>query len=142
MDMYSEHGFDALIRPVFGSVCHEVGICGRGGAQVLRVVEEQQELLRAERLRDRVERVLVGFDAHLERVRDRGKHERVVAKRGQLDQHDAIGVRARNLTGKLESEPRLPAPAGARQHDQPRLAAFQQVPKHRELAFSSDERVR
>src|SRR5437762_1140487 len=22
--MYSEHGFDALIRPVFGSVCHEL----------------------------------------------------------------------------------------------------------------------
>ena len=22
MGMYSEHGFDALIRPVFGSVCH------------------------------------------------------------------------------------------------------------------------
>src|SRR5437763_10184092 len=24
MDMYSEHGLDALIRPVFGSVCHEL----------------------------------------------------------------------------------------------------------------------
>src|SRR5204862_6097417 len=24
MDMYSLHGFDALIRPVFGSVCHEL----------------------------------------------------------------------------------------------------------------------
>src|SRR5579862_8061525 len=24
MDMYSEHGFDALIRPVFGSVCQEL----------------------------------------------------------------------------------------------------------------------
>src|SRR6185436_7513711 len=24
MDMYSEHGFDALMRPVFGSVCHEL----------------------------------------------------------------------------------------------------------------------
>src|SRR5919202_309900 len=24
IDMYSEHGFDALIRPVFGSVCHEL----------------------------------------------------------------------------------------------------------------------
>ena len=22
--MYSEHGFDALMRPVFGSVCHEL----------------------------------------------------------------------------------------------------------------------
>src|SRR6187455_3019325 len=22
IDMYSEHGFDALMRPVFGSVCH------------------------------------------------------------------------------------------------------------------------
>src|SRR5688572_32731042 len=24
IDMYSEHGLDALIRPVFGSVCHEL----------------------------------------------------------------------------------------------------------------------
>src|ERR1044071_6396672 len=24
IDMYSEQGFDALIRPVFGSVCHEL----------------------------------------------------------------------------------------------------------------------
>src|SRR5919109_704718 len=24
MDMYSEHGLDALMRPVFGSVCHEL----------------------------------------------------------------------------------------------------------------------
>ena len=24
IDMYSEHGFEALIRPVFGSVCHEL----------------------------------------------------------------------------------------------------------------------
>src|SRR5947208_11637882 len=24
IDMYSEHGFDALMRPVFGSVCHEL----------------------------------------------------------------------------------------------------------------------
>ena len=24
MDMYSEHGLDALIRPVFGSVCQEL----------------------------------------------------------------------------------------------------------------------
>src|SRR5438477_921391 len=24
IDMYSEHGFEALMRPVFGSVCHEL----------------------------------------------------------------------------------------------------------------------
>ena len=35
IDMYSEHGFDALIRPVFGSVCHElivVSYCTPGSA--------------------------------------------------------------------------------------------------------------
>ncbi len=34
--MYSEHGFDALMRPVFGSVCHElivVSYCTPGSAQ-------------------------------------------------------------------------------------------------------------
>ena len=33
--MYSEHGFDALIRPVFGSVCHAlivVSYCTPGSA--------------------------------------------------------------------------------------------------------------
>src|SRR6185369_17005157 len=36
IDMYSEHGFDALIRPVFGSVCHAlmvVSYCTPGSAQ-------------------------------------------------------------------------------------------------------------
>src|SRR5687767_15193757 len=36
MDMYSEHGLDALMRPVFGSVCHElivVSYCTPGSAQ-------------------------------------------------------------------------------------------------------------
>src|SRR3954449_12676906 len=35
MDMYSEHGFDALMRPVFGSVCQElmvVSYCTPGSA--------------------------------------------------------------------------------------------------------------
>src|SRR6267142_2318089 len=35
IDMYSEHGFDALMRPVFGSVCHElivVSYCTPGSA--------------------------------------------------------------------------------------------------------------
>src|SRR3954465_10603594 len=35
MDMYFEHGFDALMRPVFGSVCHElivVSYCTPGSA--------------------------------------------------------------------------------------------------------------
>src|SRR5436189_2587846 len=35
MDMYSEHGLDALMRPVFGSVCHElivVSYCTPGSA--------------------------------------------------------------------------------------------------------------
>ncbi len=34
--MYSEHGFDALMRPEFGSVCHElivVSYCTPGSAQ-------------------------------------------------------------------------------------------------------------
>ena len=33
--MYSEHGFDALMRPVFGSVCHAlivVSYCTPGSA--------------------------------------------------------------------------------------------------------------
>src|SRR3954451_23022435 len=36
IDMYSLHGFDALMRPVFGSVCHElivVSYCTPGSAQ-------------------------------------------------------------------------------------------------------------
>src|SRR3984893_14631321 len=35
IDMYSEHGFEALMRPVFGSVCHElivVSYCTPGSA--------------------------------------------------------------------------------------------------------------
>src|SRR5205807_9631896 len=35
IDMYSEHGFEALIRPVFGNVCHElivVSYCTPGSA--------------------------------------------------------------------------------------------------------------
>src|SRR6266576_507356 len=50
IDMYSEHGFDALIRPVFGSVCHElivVSYCTPGSAQRHAASEMSCSSLRA-----------------------------------------------------------------------------------------------
>src|ERR1700709_2479602 len=50
IDMYSEHGFDALMRPVFGSVCHElivVSYCTPGSAQRHAASERSCSSLRA-----------------------------------------------------------------------------------------------
>ena len=51
MDMYSEHGFDALIRPVFGSVCHELIVVSYwtpGSAQRQAASAMSFRILRAE----------------------------------------------------------------------------------------------
>ncbi len=48
--MYSEHGFDALMRPVFGSVCHAlivVSYCTPGSAQRHAASETSCSTLRA-----------------------------------------------------------------------------------------------
>src|ERR1700754_1054341 len=50
IDMYSEHGFDALMRPEFGSVCHElivVSYCTPGSAQRQAASEMSCSTLRA-----------------------------------------------------------------------------------------------
>src|SRR3977135_3177118 len=50
IDMYSEHGLDALMRPVFGSVCHElivVSYCTPGSAQRQAASERSWSSLRA-----------------------------------------------------------------------------------------------
>ena len=50
IDMYSEHGFDALMRPVFGSVCHElivVSYCTPGSAHFHAASAMSRSSLRA-----------------------------------------------------------------------------------------------
>src|SRR5438105_7688636 len=50
IDMYSEHGLDALIRPVFGSVCHElivVSYCTPGSAHCQAASAISRSSLRA-----------------------------------------------------------------------------------------------
>ena len=109
-------------------------------AEVLGVVEHDEQLAILERLGDRLERRAV--DAlEVERLRDRREDEPRVTQRGELDEQRAVRELPGGLTRHGEREPRLAAPPRTCEDEQPRLPALEQAPKLTKLGISPDERV-
>ena len=97
---------------------------GRRLLHVLGVVEQEQELLGAERLGERLERLRDVGDA--DRLRD-GRHDELgVAQRGELDEHDTVRVGRGCAAGGFERQPGLAASACAGEHEQPCVSALEQ----------------
>ena len=90
---------------------------GRRLDHLLEVVEQQQELALADVLGEAVLRP--------ERLRDRLRHERGVAQRGQADPEDARLECGHELGGGLDGEAGLARAAGAGEGDQARAVAKQ-----------------
>ena len=90
------------------------------------VVDQQEQLARAERCCQRFERV-AGLLVDAERGRDRVEHESGIAQRCELDEGGAVGEAAGVLAGGLQSQPRLAGAAGAGQYQKPHLVAEQEL---------------
>ena len=113
---------------------------GRRRLHVLGVVEQEQELLGAERLGERLERLRDVGDA--DRLRDGRHHELGVAQRGELDEHGAVCVGRGCVAGGFERQPGLAASACAGEDDQACVPALEQSGQVPELLLASDQRVR
>ena len=72
-----------------------------GVGQVLAVVEHQQQALRREHGRDRLDRRAVGAQLRAQHARHGGGHQRAVGQRRQLDPPDAVGKLGGRLVGDL-----------------------------------------
>jgi hypothetical protein len=111
MDMYSEHGFDALMRPVFGSVCQEliVVLHARVGALPRRLGDLAQQVARVGRLDDgavgaRGEVPLLGLE---DRLHELVGHPNRVVSVLVLDRGPVRRVQRHVVAGLLE-DARLP----------------------------------
>ena len=97
----------------------------RGGAQVLGVVESEQQLAR----RSAAAASPAGRAGELmdaERAGDRPEHE-AGSRSGASSTNAAPLAKSRRLAGRLEREPRLPGAARSGQHEQPHLGAEQKL---------------
>ena len=68
----------------------QLGEARRGVADVLGVVDDEEELPGCQRCGNGAERVEVSVDRDLERLRDRRQDERWITERRKLDEHDAV----------------------------------------------------
>ena len=115
-----------------------MGHVGSGGDEVLAVVEEQQELLRAQVVDDRVDRGLPGLLLDPQGAPDLGDEELRVAERRELDQPGAVAIAVEGIRGNLQFEARL---AGATDTDQcDQATPHQQAPDLGQLPLASHER--
>ena len=91
---------------------------GHGRDEVLAVVEEEQELLAAEGGDEPVDEWPLAGLRHLEGAGNRGQHQGWIAQRGQIDEDDAVGERARHLVRDRQRQARLADAAGTGQGQQ------------------------
>ncbi|HZT54731.1 MAG TPA: hypothetical protein VFA35_00785, partial [Burkholderiaceae bacterium] len=93
-----------------------------GLEHVLAVVEDQQQALCGERLQRMLEARRRIADRDAERTRDRGRDQRRLDQRRELDQAHAVRERADVLAGRDRGEPGLADPRGADDRDEAALA--------------------
>ncbi len=117
--------------------CKEPDEGGRRLLDVLGVVEQEQELLGAEGLGERLERLRDVGDA--ERLRDGRHHELRVTQRGELDEHGAVRVGRGCVAGGFESQPGLAASACAGEDDQACVSPGEEVGQLGELRLAAYE---
>ncbi len=123
-----------------GRASEKLDECRSRLAQVLGVVEDQQELARAQGLGERLERALRVGDA--ERLGDRRDDQLGLAERRQLHEHGTVRVRGRGGARGLESQPRLAASACAGEDEEPDVAASEERGEGVEVRLAPDERIR
>ena len=122
--------------------CEQAGDCRRGCEEVLEVVQDEQELLVADivgqRLQGRLARVL----AEAECPRDRGGHELPVLDGRERDEEDAVREPLDQVCGYLEREPCLARAPGSGEREKAQVLACEQRLHLGELARTADERAR
>jgi hypothetical protein len=105
--------------------------------EMLAVVEEEQELHRAQLVEEPGERSDIGPVEESERSGDRGRQERRIRQRDQVDEPDTAAPGAHLARRDLQRQPRLARAAHTGQRDQALLP--QQPLEVRELAAAADE---
>ena len=115
----------------------QLGHQRRRRQQVLEVVQLQEHLLVAQVLLEQLARAAPARLGQAQAPGDGGRHQPLVAQRGQVDERHPVGVALGQPSGGGQRQPRLAAAAHARQRDQPRLG--QQVRDRRQLRLPPDE---
>ena len=105
--------------------------------EVLRVVEQEQQILVGDERRDRRDRRDAGDLWCAERARDLGRDLRRVAERRQLGEPHAVRVAVEETAGSLEHQAGLAGPARADERHEP--VALDERRDLRELLLAADE---
>jgi hypothetical protein len=112
---------------------------GRGGLDVLEVVEHEQGPSLAQRRRGRLERRCATRRPGAGGRRDRLGHQARVLERGEVDAHDAVGpIRPHDVRGR-ERQARLAHAGRAADRDQASLGVAQHGGETHELSLAADE---
>ncbi len=119
-------------HPQVRTCTDQLGHIGRRVEEVLEVVEVEEQALVGD---------VPGYVLGVERSRRRIEHELRVTQRRERHPVHAVGERVGDGARGLQREPRLAAPACARQRQQTR-ALEQQHAHLRELSFPTEERGR
>ena len=109
------------------------------GQQVLAVVEQQQELRRAQVGDDGVGDRLIDAGRDAQRGRDGRAHEARIGERREIDKDHAIGKLRGHVAGDGQGQPRLPDAAGTRQGQQRNGVLEQQGMRTRATSCSCHE---
>ena len=112
----------------------------RGNRHLLEVVEDDQDLLRAELAAQLVERRALRGVAEADRGRDQGEDGVAVGCRDEFDEVDAVGEPVDLIGGGADGEPGLAAAAGTGQRDEPDVLVVEALANRAELRIAADER--
>jgi hypothetical protein len=125
----------------------QLGGCGEQRAEqrcrlvhVLEVVHEQEEPAHSQVSCDRLGNRLVATLLDPQRVRDRGRDQRRVAKRREVGEVDAVGELAGEVVRDLQGEARLAAAPRPRQRHEAHVAPTDELQDLLALDPSADER--
>ena len=117
-----------------GTGSQELGELGRGCYDVLEVVEQEEQALRAD--------VLGEFLGGAENLGDRCGDKRGLAKHGETDPEDAVRIKLGDVGGGLRREPGLAGTSCPSQSQQPRLVVREQRAHLLQLALTPKEGCR
>ncbi len=105
---------------------------------MLAVVEHDQDVLRGQRIEQRLQDGPARLPGNPQRLGHGCRHGILVGDRGQLNQPDPVTGPVEQLSGHLQAQPGLTAPPSPGQRDQPR--GLDQSPDFAQLPVASDER--
>ena len=112
----------------------------RGDRDLLEVVEDDQDLLRAEPAAELVERRALGRVAEADRRRDQREDGIAVGRGDEVDEVDAVGEPVDLVGGGTDGEPGLAAAAGTGERDEPDVGVVEALADRPELGVAADER--